>query len=170
MPATRSKKNFWHPTRESGSNLIRRKLFSLETLAEGPGRVRSATFHRAASILFWHENANFAIIPDLHVSLVGFLKILFILNSWDHFKRLGSRIGNGCCHRHIDSETGGGQGICLFHVLGLSLIKITWWEHTALIEASILFIFFLAMFGELQAPLWISWINNSLKRYVWKLM
>ena len=58
--------------RETGNNLIRIKLFSLETLAEGPARVRSATFDRVASIIFWHENANFAIIPNLHVSLAGF--------------------------------------------------------------------------------------------------
>ena len=58
--------------RETGNNLIRRKLTSQETLAEGPARVRSAIFARVAGILFWHENANFAIILNLHVSLVGF--------------------------------------------------------------------------------------------------
>ena len=26
---------------------------------------------------------------------------------WNHFGRLESRISNGCCHRYIDSETGG---------------------------------------------------------------
>ena len=42
-----------------------------------------------AEILFWHENANFAIIPNLHVSLVGFLKFFFfriggiILEGWE---------------------------------------------------------------------------------------
>ena len=60
--------------RETGNNLIRRKLFSLDTLAEGPARVRSATSDRVAFILFWHENANFAIIPNLHISLIGFQK------------------------------------------------------------------------------------------------
>ena len=58
--------------RETGNNLIRIKLISLETLAESPARVRLATFDRVAGILFRHENANFAIIPNLHVSLVGF--------------------------------------------------------------------------------------------------
>ena len=58
--------------RETGNNPIRRKLFSLETLAKGPARVRSASFDRVAGILFWHANANFAIIPNLHVSLMGF--------------------------------------------------------------------------------------------------
>ena len=60
--------------RETGNNLIRRKLSSRETLAEGPAKVRSAGFDRVAGILFWHENANFAIIPNLHVSLIGFQK------------------------------------------------------------------------------------------------
>ena len=75
--------------RETGNNLIRRKLFSLETLAEGPARVRSATFDRVAGILFWHENANFAIIPNLHVSLVGLYKFFLfwvggiILEGWE---------------------------------------------------------------------------------------
>ena len=35
------------------------------------------------------------------------LKILSIFGRQDHFGRLGSRIGNWCCHRYIDSETGG---------------------------------------------------------------
>ena len=30
-----------------------------------------------------------------------------MLDRWDHFGRLRSRIGNGCCHRYIDSETRG---------------------------------------------------------------
>ena len=72
MLATQNKKNFRNPTMETGNNLIRRKLFSLETLAEGPARVCSAAFDRVAGILFWHENANFAIVPNLHVSFVGF--------------------------------------------------------------------------------------------------
>ena len=58
--------------RETGDNLIRRRLFSLETLAEGPARVRLPTFDSVSGILFWHENANFANIPNLHVSLVEF--------------------------------------------------------------------------------------------------
>ena len=58
--------------RETGNNVIRRKLFSLDTLAEGPARVRSAAFDRVARIFFWQGNANFAIIPNLHVSLMGF--------------------------------------------------------------------------------------------------
>ena len=74
--------------RETRNNLIRRKLFSLETLAEGPARVRSASFDRVAGILFWHANANFAIIPNLHVSLMGFWKFFLfwvggiILEGW----------------------------------------------------------------------------------------
>ena len=58
--------------RETGNNLIRIKLFSLETLAESPLRMRSAMFDRVAGILFWHENADFAIIPNLPISLLGF--------------------------------------------------------------------------------------------------
>ena len=41
--------------------------------------MRSATFDRVAGILFWHENADFAIIPNLHVSLVGFGKFFLFL-------------------------------------------------------------------------------------------
>ena len=93
--------------RETGNNLIRRKLFSLETLAESPVRMRSATFDRVAGTLFWQQKANFDIIPNLHVFPHGILKILFVLGRWDHFERLGSSISNGCCHRYIDSETGG---------------------------------------------------------------
>ena len=37
-------------------------------------------------------------------------KILFILDRRDHFGRLGSKIGNGFCHKYIDSETRGVQG------------------------------------------------------------
>ena len=75
--------------RETRYNLIRRKLSSLETLAEGPVRVRSASFDRVAGILFWQQNANFAIIPNLHVSLGGFQKFFFfwiveiILEAWN---------------------------------------------------------------------------------------
>ena len=72
MPAIQKKIFFWNPMRETGTILIRIKLFRLETQAKGPARVRSATYDRVAGILFWHENANFAIIPNLHVSLVGF--------------------------------------------------------------------------------------------------
>ena len=70
--ATQNKKNFLNPMRETGNNLIRKKLFSPETLAEGPARVRSAAFDRVAGILFWYENGNFAIILNLHVSLMEF--------------------------------------------------------------------------------------------------
>ena len=56
----------------SRNDLIRRKLFCLETLTEGPVRVHPAMFDRVAGILLWQENANFAIIPHMHVSLVRF--------------------------------------------------------------------------------------------------
>ena len=64
-------------------------MFSLETLAEDPARVRSATFDRVARTLFWQQNANFAIIPNLHVSLGEFQKFFLfwvagiILVAWD---------------------------------------------------------------------------------------
>ena len=89
MPAIQNKKNFWNPTRETGNNLIRIKLFSLETLAESTARVRSAMFDRVAVTLLWHENADIAIIPNLHVSLVGFKKFFLfwvvgiILEGWE---------------------------------------------------------------------------------------
>ena len=85
--------------RETGNNLIRRKLFSLETLAKGPARVRSASFDRAAGILFWHANANFTIIPNLHVSLMGFWKFFLfwvggiILEGWEAELATGVVIG-----------------------------------------------------------------------------
>ena len=79
LQATQNKKNFWNPTRETGNNLIRRKLFSLETLAEGPVRVRLATFDRVSGLLFWNENANFAIIPNYLFPLMEFWKFFLFL-------------------------------------------------------------------------------------------
>ena len=58
---------------------FRRKLFSLETLAEIPARLRSATFDRVTSILLWHENANFAIIPNYLFPLMEFWKFFLFL-------------------------------------------------------------------------------------------
>ena len=81
--------------RESGNNLIRRKLFSLETLAEGPARVRSATFDKVTGILFWHENANFAITLNLHVSLVGFQKFFLFWVSGIISKIQEAELGTG---------------------------------------------------------------------------
>ena len=63
-------------------------------------RVRSATFDRVAGILFWHENANFAIILNLHVSLVGFSKFFLfwvggiILEGWEAELAMDPVIGN----------------------------------------------------------------------------
>ena len=59
-PGTQNKKNFSNPTRETGNNLIRKSSFWKHWL-----RMHSARFARVASILFQHEKANFAVIPNL---------------------------------------------------------------------------------------------------------
>ena len=100
IPAIQNKKNFWNPTREIGYNLIRRKLLNLETLAKDPARVRSALFNRVTCTLFWQQIANFAIIPNLHVSLIGFQKFFLfwiggiILEGWEAELATAPVIGN----------------------------------------------------------------------------
>ena len=75
IPGTQTKKNVQNPTRETGNNLMRRKLFTLVTRASRATTPMSR-FDRVAHILFWHEKAKVNIIKNLEVSCMAFQKIL----------------------------------------------------------------------------------------------
>ena len=68
--ATHKEKNFWNFTRETGKNMIKRKLITLVTLAKGA----LGEFDMVANILFWPENVKITIAPYLQITLVWFQK------------------------------------------------------------------------------------------------
>ena len=83
--ATQNKKNLWNLIRETGNDIVRRKLITQVKQANGA----FGKFDMVASTLFWHENVKFAIVPNLQVSLMGFQKIFLfwvpgiILEGWE---------------------------------------------------------------------------------------